>query len=67
MKGINYGRFISVYQSQDGDMYYNNVLVIRIRTAHDRVKFTRNNKFGNYTYICIQDTLLWSTLTHCSH
>ena len=23
MKGINYGRFISVYQSQDGDMYYN--------------------------------------------
>ena len=23
MKGINYGRFISVYQSQDGGMYYN--------------------------------------------
>ncbi len=26
MKGINYGRFISVYQSQDGDMYYNKIV-----------------------------------------
>ena len=25
MKGINYCRFISVYQSQDGGMYYNNM------------------------------------------
>ncbi len=27
MKGINYGRFISVYQSQDGGMYYNLILI----------------------------------------
>ena len=27
MKGINYGRFISVYQSQDGGMYYNSYAI----------------------------------------
>jgi hypothetical protein len=29
MKGIDYGRFIRVYQSQDGNMYYNKFVGMR--------------------------------------